>query len=277
MSPNLVHRSSRLRTACVAVVAAVGFLAASPRASADTVNLTLDKTALPIQSSSAVGVKVVSGPAAGSYNGIIPGPYYWHESSPPPGSLFPNPTTTFCVELNQQISVGNTISYQTSTVATAPNISAAQATAISELYAGHYDSSTWGKSSFGGSDQSTAFQLALWALVYDSSSNLKLTGSNAGNLQVTSASQTAIDTAQTWLNTLGSQPSFASVFPNSQLVWLTNPNCQDQLTIIPTGGGGTPPPHGVPAPPGVLLGLIGLGGCLLGRGFRRRTATAVAA
>jgi hypothetical protein len=37
-----------------------------------------------------------------------------------------------------------------------------------------------------------------------------------------------------------------------------------------------PPPGAVPAPPGVLLGLIGLGGCFLGRGFRRRTTAAVA-
>jgi hypothetical protein len=33
-----------------------------------------------------------------------------------------------------------------------------------------------------------------------------------------------------------------------------------------------PPPGAVPAPPAVLLGLIGFGTCLLGRGFRRRVA-----
>ena len=36
------------------------------------------------------------------------------------------------------------------------------------------------------------------------------------------------------------------------------------------------PQETVPAPPGVLLGLIGLGGCLLGRAFRRRVAAPAA-
>jgi hypothetical protein len=40
---------------------------------------------------------------------------------------------------------------------------------------------------------------------------------------------------------------------------------------------GTPPTGAVPAPPAVLLGLLGFGGCLLGRGFRRKTAAAVEA
>lgn len=41
------------------------------------------------------------------------------------------------------------------------------------------------------------------------------------------------------------------------------------------GANGTPPPNGVPAPPSVLLGLIGIGGALIGRSLRRRTAAAV--
>lgn len=35
-----------------------------------------------------------------------------------------------------------------------------------------------------------------------------------------------------------------------------------------------PPPSAVPAPAGLVLGLIGFGGCLFGRGFRRRAAAA---
>jgi hypothetical protein len=34
--------------------------------------------------------------------------------------------------------------------------------------------------------------------------------------------------------------------------------------------GSPPPPQGVPAPPGVVLGLVGIGACLVGRGLRRR-------
>lgn len=56
-----------------------------------------------------------------------------------------------------------------------------------------------------------------------------------------------------------------------------NPNASDAgfeewsaLTVASTTTGA------VPAPPGMLLGLIGLGGCLLGRGFRRRATAAVA-
>ncbi|MDB5313225.1 MAG: hypothetical protein JWO38_7427 [Gemmataceae bacterium] len=256
----------QLLSVCLTAAVATCFLAASPRASAGSVKLNFDSTA----SSSAVKVQIGSGSSAQTIN-AIPGPYYWHEVSPSSGSLFPNPTTTFCSELTQQIATGNSYTYTTSSVAVALN-DTTKALAISELYAGHY-STAWEKSaSFTGSTDSTAFQLALWALIYDSNTNLTLTGSSAGNLQVISADPTAISTAQTWLDTLGSQPSFASVFPNSQLVWLSNPWKQDQLTLIPTGGGGS---AGVPAPPGAVLAGIGFVG-LIGRArwLKRNSASA---
>jgi hypothetical protein len=267
MSPP-VNPSSRLRTAFAAVVAAAGFLAASPRASADTVSLHFNSTALPNQSSSGVTVQIGSDkPIDG-----IPGPYNW---TAPAGSGFPNPTITFCSELTQSINTGNSYTYTVTPLAQASEITSAQATAISELYAGHYTDALTG-----GAAASTAFQLALWAIIYDTDGNYKLTGRHHGNLYVQSVGSTAggssaLSTAKDWLASLGSQPSFSSVFPNQQILWLSNSNAQDQIAVIPSQPTTTPPPQGVPAPPGVLLGLIGLGGCMLGRGFRRRTATAV--
>lgn len=50
--------------------------------------------------------------------------------------------------------------------------------------------------------------------------------------------------------------------------------CSTQTDTVPFTTWPPPPPKNVPAPPGVLLGLIGLGGCVFGRAFRRRAVAA---
>jgi hypothetical protein len=56
----------------------------------------------------------------------------------------------------------------------------------------------------------------------------------------------------------------------------------DKVGAVVTHGGNPPPPppppsNPVPAPAGLILGLIGIGGCLLGRGTRRKTEESIAA
>ncbi|HXD88920.1 MAG TPA: hypothetical protein VN641_20690 [Urbifossiella sp.] len=259
-----------------AAAVAAGCLSRAP-AAADTVNLTFERTT----HSQAVSVNVKGTSVTGT-----PGPYYWQESNAPAGSPFPNPTTTFCVELTQHISTGNTYTYTETPLASTPGVNATEATLISELWGAHFNTA-WESSSFTGSSASTAFQLALWELVYDSGSNLSLT---SGNMKVTSADSTTVALAQSWLNGLSSLPSneFATNFAGSQLVWLSNSYKQDQLTMLPLppsppppppGGSPPPPPpppppNGVPGPSGALLGLIGVGSFLT-RSLRRRTVGAV--
>ena len=163
------------------------------------------------------------------------------------GVAFPNPTTTFCVELTQHISTGNTYTYTETPLAATPGVSGTEATLISQLWGDHFNAA-WESSSFTGSDSSTAFQLALWELVYDSGSNLSL---SSGNLKVTSASSNAVALAKSWLNGLSSLSSneFATNFAGSQLVWLSNSYKQDQLTMLPLPWSPPPPPPGGSPPP----------------------------
>jgi hypothetical protein len=260
---NLASTLSFLETAMISrpcrawVAAAVFAVLSSAPSSASPVTLSFDKTT----PASPVTVYVNGTSVTGT-----PGPYYWHESNPAPGSPYANPTTTFCVELTQHISTGNTYSYTPTTLASTPGVSASEATLISQLWGAHFNTA-WESSTFTGSDQSTAFQLALWELVYDSGSNLSL---SSGNFKVTSASQYAKNIAQSWLNGLSSLPAnqFGTNFSDDQLVWLRNSSKQDQLTMIP-GDHQPPPPAGVPAPPGVLLGLFGAA-CVGCRFFHRK-------
>jgi len=241
---------SPLRAAC-AVAAVVGFLAGSPRASADQVTLKLtgtgpDSATVSYRDGSSSGFQSVT---------AVPGPYTWSVVSSASSLNIPDPVKTFCVELGQSIQVGQQYTFTTITpISSKSGVTGTEADLVTKLYGAHYADAISGSTT-----QATAFQLALWEVVYDSNSSLQL---NADNLQVTNANADAINLAQTWLNGLGgvSGSAFADNFPGSQLVWLSNDCNQDQIVVVP--------PNGVPAPPGVLLGLIGVGSCLLGRRFR---------
>jgi hypothetical protein len=255
---------SRFLTACVVVASLV---ASSSRASADSVGLKFDQTT----SSPGVSVQYTIGGVT-STETAIPGPYFWTPTSQPLNSTFPNPTSTFCVELNQTISTGNTYSYTVSPLASQSGVTSTEATDITKLWGAYYNTA-WESTSFNGSLQSTAFQLALWKLVYDGGTNLSLLSGNFVIPGATSSSlsntSTAAGLAQSWLNALAGTSSsiFSSNFGSQELVWLSSPTAQDQLTMIPN-----PHPNVVtPTPPGVVLAGIGFLG-LLGRSLRRRSA-----
>lgn len=260
-----------MRSPIRALFAAATMFAAASRAPADTIALTFDHT------TGTAGVPVqytINGTTSSPT--VTPGPYFWHPTNGVPlNSGFSSPLATFCVELNQSISANNSYTYTIDTnLAAMPTIgTTVKANQIEELWGRYYDPN-WANPAFAGSLQSTAFQLALWELVYDGGSNLNLT---SGNFQSKSGSVsntgTATGLAASWLSSLSSTGSNAAAFNTRfngyDLVGLTNGTRQDQITMIQP-----PPPtqHGpVPAPPAVILAGIGFIG-LVGRARMTRQA-----
>jgi hypothetical protein len=258
-----------MRTRLAPALTAAIILIGTQRSTADTITLTLDKT----NGNAAVPIQATINGTTTNWS-ATPGPYCWHPVNAPLNSGFATPTATFCVELNQPITTGNTYTYTIDTnLAQMPTIgSTTKGNQILELWGRHYDAS-WANSSFTGSLQSTAFQLALWELIYDGPGNLNLT---TGNFRSQSGSvsnpTTATGLAAQWLGQLSPTGSNAAAFSNQftgyQLVGLTNGSAQDQITML------APQPlvGSVPAPPGAVLGAIGLL-ALAGRArLLRRTA-----
>ena len=245
--------------AATAVLA--GLLCGSSRAAAETVSLGFTNTT----GSAPVGIQYTIGGVTSSAS-ITPGPYYWQQTGAPINSNFGATVATFCVELNQGFSPTTAV-YTVDPLATIK--SAATTDAVMKLWANNY-SSTWGAKVFAGSPTSTAFQLALWELVYDGpggalgTGNFKYTGSLTSGVGLAAANMLAALAGT-------SSSAFASLYPNSQLVWLSNGTYQDQIAIIPKVPGGT-----VPAPPSIMLAGFALCSGLFGRVLRRRKEVAAA-
>jgi hypothetical protein len=267
---------TRLLSGCVAAVAAVAFLAAAPVARAGTVTMLLDHTTG--QSTNA------------TFNGsgitAAPGPYYWKN---PPTALNAN-TATFCVQLDQFVTVGNTYQFQTSSLANLPTVgNSIKANYITELFGRHFNTA-WLNPSFTGSTASVAFQLALWELIYDGPTTANPKGNlnlaNGTFADTSSGDAAAVSLAGKYLNggsggyvaLTGDASQFALRLPGYSLTGLTDVTggtntvsggIQDQIVI-------TPPQSVVPAPAGVWLAGAGLL-ALIGRGRLRRKATETAA
>ena len=258
---------ARLPSARMASIAAVLLLASAPRASAESVTLYFDHST---NSSATITVN------GGSPTAIVPGPYYWKTTTGPINAG--NAVTTFCAELTEFVDASNASTYQTTTLAGLPTVGTQiKADYISELYGRYYDTA-WNNPSFGGSTAATAFQFALWELLYDGPSALNL---GSGNFTVSDPTA-AIAAAKTMLlgngttitGLTGNASAFSARFPNSTLIGLTDPTAgvvsvnsllppkriQDQIALV------TKP---VPAPPGAVLAGIGVL-ALLGRSSWRR-------
>jgi len=250
---------SRLLAACAAALVT---LSVASRARAEYVTLIYDgRTANPD-----VAVKLNGTSYDGNTNPkISTGPFYWHENELPPNTAFPPPTTTFCIEINPASQPLPPTNPPTATDFAVVPLSGPNALAISELYGRFYNNEAgvnWeNKSTFNGDTASTAFQVALWELIYDTDKNLSTGNFQANNLGAVST------TAQSYLNALNGDTSmFNSRFSGSQLVELLAPaggnksqdNIQDQITLVPKA-------PGVPAPPGVLLAGMGFIALLGGR------------
>lgn len=243
----------------VAAVAVAVMMTAATRASAETVTMSFSKTT----GTAPVGVTYTIGGTTTSTS-ITPGPYYWQQTGTPMNSNFGSSIATFCVELNQGFPSASE-NYTVNTLASVAGTS--KAGAIEKLFANNYNSS-WANSSFTGSTAATAFQLALWELVYDGaagalgSGNFRYTGSLTSGVGLAAANMLAALAGT-------STSAFSSLFPNKQVVWLSNGTKQDQIVIIPKA-----PDVPVPAPPSVVLAGLALGTGVFGRLIRRRKLAA---
>jgi hypothetical protein len=187
---------------------------------------------------------------------------------PPAGDGF----TTFCIELTQDVSPGNVYTYQLTALANAPSpgtvpaqanppqagMGTIKADAIEELWG--QDHSSIGSNGTNGA----AFQLAIWKIEYDwGTANFDTFA--AGNFQAT-GNATVISQAKTWLDAVKNNPNSA---PTANLIALSNPSIQDQVTELP---GSVQPDLAAPAPPSLYLAVIGA--CILLWCLRRRPALA---
>ncbi|MDY3556424.1 Cys-Gln thioester bond-forming surface protein [Gemmata sp. JC717] len=220
-----------------AVLAVLGLMAAAPRASAETINLTLNDS----------GTSVTYKPNGGSSTTVNGGPFHWTQSTPL-NTNYATAVTTYCIDLDQTVSKGGTYTYTVQTdLKLAPTIgTAAKAAVITELFDRYYNTSLTSAAS------AAAFQLALWELVYDGATSKSL---SAGRIQGSNS------LASSMLGSLGGAYSTHDL-AGYHLVALVSGTKQDQIMVVKDS---TPPPSAVPAPPGVVLAGIGFGSLLLGR------------
>jgi len=262
--------NTRLSFVPAMVLAAVASLMGSSRAAADSITLYYDHS---ITGPGTLVNMTSWGQSSGT--NVRSGPYYWTTNGQPINTG--NAVATFCVEIPQGFSASNadgSPSGNGSTTYTASSLTAVfdadTEKSISQLYAAHFDSA-WNSPTFNGTTQSTAFQLAMWEIVYDGAGGSLAGGNFRVFNQDLNDTNTAAGLAKSWLGSLGSGPSFDSKYAGYKLLGLTNPNSQDQVILVP------PSPKCVPAPPGALLAGMGFL-ALFGRvgWLRRKTAVGVA-
>jgi hypothetical protein len=183
----------------------------------------------------------------------VAGEFNWSTVSGAPG--LPNQFVTFCIELDQEISPGNQYTYNlvppedgsqpgigTGGPGNNGPIGIAKADQISQLWGMHFPD-------IDNAVTAAAFQITIWEIVFGSSFTPMV---YTGDPQSASDGAAAIALASTWLADVQTpEPQFYE----SNLVALTSPTAQDQVTVL------------APAPAPLALAGIGLLGLL---GFRRR-------
>lgn len=155
---------------------------------------------------------------------------------------------TYCIELNQNISSSGGDKTFTVLTPAAHGFTPSQTSLLLNLWSQY-------QPTVNSSDESAAFQSAVWEIVYDTDLNLQ-----AGSFKL-NTSGALRTTAQNWLNTI-SAPSFTASGPSLSLAILKSSTQQDQLTVVPGPI--------VPAPATAAIGLLG-GAVLIGR--RKRPAS----
>jgi hypothetical protein len=225
---------------CIAAVLTV----VAPSATADSITMTY----LGFGASQSAGIsynasRAWDGRSVSTFTNITAGEHRF--------SVYSQERVTFCVQLFEGVTAGNTYTFDYADVADVPDsppapgaMGAIKATLVSDLYRRYY-------SGLSGAQDNAAFAIALYEITHenlsaaDASSALAQLDLTRGAFQ-TSASADAFQSAADMLASLG-EGGFRSV--GSNLRGLTNATAQDQLLMVPVGG------------PAVLagLGLLGVG------------------
>jgi hypothetical protein len=257
-------RKAKLIAMCLAVAGIIG-LGRAARAETVTAKLT--------------GIDPMSGGDL-YLNGVnIGGDYVgeleWDGTGEGNNAPFNGPFNTFCIDLNENIYFNGTYTFNYDLdVADAPKSTAypsplsgpmgtTRANELSELFGQHFAGLSTG-------DDLQAFQLAIWAIVYDTTTQVNTVTS--GIFYVASGvDSTAISEADAWLAD-AANPANLATYHDNQLVALVGstagngPYPQDQIVIdstIPISS------NGVPLPSSAVGGAILIAGLGLARWGRK--------
>ncbi len=167
------------------------------------------------------------------------------------GNYNGTPIVFWCIQLEQTFSFGSP--YTTYTPSAASNA------LLSQLFSAAYGDALTS------TQNSAAFQLAIWEIIYDGS-NLNLTGGGFKVLDNKGHGAT-VDTAQGYLD------SVLTASSNYNLAFLNDPRHQDFVTANTRGGGTITPTSQVPEPGSLALIAIALIGAGFVRGRHARAAS----
>ena len=260
-------RGAGRRAALVAALAVAALLCAGRPARAGTITALLNGTGLDGIINPGADVTINRGDGSTPSVAYHPGVVNWTmaPNGNQSGLPFARNFTTFCIELTQDISPGNSYTYTLSDLASAPKpgsgqtgngngMGATKADKIAELW-GAFDGPI-------GTDgtKAAAFQLAIWKIEYDwGDSNFD--NFSGGNFRASNNSA-AVNQATTWLDAIYNNNNLA----RAQGLWaLTNSTAQDQITQVAP----------VAAPPSIYLAGAGAL-CLAGCAWWRRKQAAFA-
>jgi hypothetical protein len=206
-------------------------------ASADTITAKL--TGLPQFRSAQI-----SADGGATWKGSVAGALQWERvGGTKPGDPIGN-FTSFCIELTQNLSIGQTYTFDAVLLGAAPlpggpgvgntGMGSAKANLLRELWGRYFGN-------VNNADTSAAFQVATWEIVYDLGVSL-----GAGDFQAkgggNNPSPTYLQTAQNWLNSLD------GTGPKAKLGGMSSLRIQDQ--VYPT----------IPLPNAVWGGMLLLSG-----------------
>lgn len=235
-----------------ALAAAVGGLALTGLARADSVTVTLDN----VSPSRIVGITYNNQSLGSAYAGAL----NWHGQAAN-GHDLNGSFSTYCIDLTQDVYLGSTYTYGVVDPSLAPNplpptespgstgLGATSLQRIENLYALQYD----GIGS--DNDRGAAFQIAIWEMLFDTGATHDVT---AGQFAVTGASANVVTLANQFVSDALTPDALSFHY---ELLALTSPTAQDQLFVgaaIPQGG---PPLTPVPTP-AAALGAMPLLGAL---------------
>jgi hypothetical protein len=207
-------------------------------------------------------------------------------SASPTDPLFNGNFSTYCIDLLQDINFNKSYTYTIANLAdgapqpgaykglplTSP-MGTARADDIQKLYDLHFDDTN----GLNPVDNKTAFQLAVWNLIYDESGQSGAPDDtvNGGNFYVVSGisfDPSIATTAHNWLHEVLDQ-SVTDVHKYTVIALVGQDGAQDQIYAAP-GTTPEPPPLSAPLPQPIFGGLALLGLCVAARWKTARCAFA---